>query len=160
MNPAKLWPVAIAGVLAVTVAANVVLLVEAGDPERAGIEPDYYRRAVAWDSTMAEARRNAALGWSLAAELGDALPGGTPLTVRLTDARGRPLADAVIQVEALHNRDASHPVRARVAPDPDGGYAALLPLTHPGLWELRFAVECRGERFTARLRREAVGGAP
>jgi hypothetical protein len=90
MNGAKLWPIAVVSVLAVTVAANVVLLVQAGDPDAAGIEPDYYRRAVAWDSTLAQERRNISLGWQLAAELGVATPAGTPLIVRLTGPDGVP----------------------------------------------------------------------
>ena len=160
MNAAKLWPVAIVGVLAVTVAANVVLLVKAGDPVAAGIEPDYYRRAVAWDSTMAQERHNAALGWQLGAELGTAPPGGPPLVVRLTDPTGLPLAGAAIEVEAIHNREAARRVRATLHPAPDGEYTAKLPLAHRGLWELRFTVERAGERFTTRLRRETAGPTP
>lgn len=160
MNAAKLWPAAILGVLAVTVAANVVLLVEAGDPGAAGIEPDYYRRAVAWDSTMAQEDRNAALGWRLAAELGPMGTGGSPLVVRLTGADGRPLAGARIEVEAIHNLAAAHPVRAALVATDDGAYATSLPLPRRGLWELRFTVARAGERFTTRLRREAAGAAP
>lgn len=160
MNPAKLWPAAIVAVLAVTVAANVVLLIQAGDPTAAGIEPDYYRRAVAWDSTMAQERENAALGWRLAAELGRPMPKGTPLVVRLTDPTGRPLAGATIEVEAIHNRAAGDPVRAKVHPAPNGEYAAILPLARRGLWELRFTIERAGQRFTTRLRRESAGPRP
>lgn len=160
MNAAKLWPAAILGVLGVTVAANVVLLVEAGDPGAAGIEPDYYRRAVAWDSTMAQEDRNAALGWRLAADLGPPAAGGSPLVVRLTDADGRRIAGARIDVEAIHNLAASHPVRATLDATEDGAYATRLPLPRRGLWELRFTVVRAGERFTARLRREAAGVAP
>lgn len=160
MSPARLWPLAIIGVLAVTVAANVVLLVAAGDPKSAGMEPDYYRRALAWDSTMAETRHNQALGWQLDAGLGETAPDGTPLAVRLTDAAGLPLDGAAITVEAIHNRDPMRPVRARLAAGAAGDYRTLLPLAHRGLWELRFTVERSGERFTARLRRDTAHPAP
>jgi nitrogen fixation protein FixH len=160
MNGAKLWPVAVVAVLAVTVAANIVLLVQAGDPGAAGIEPDYYRRAVAWDSTMAQERRNLSLGWRLAAELGVATPAGTPLVVRLAGPDGAPLDGATIEVEAIHNLEAARPALATLHPTPDGAYAAWLPLARRGRWELRFTVVRAGERFTARVHREAAEPTP
>jgi len=158
MNAARLWPIAIVGVLVVTVGANAVLLYQASDRDAAAVEPDYYRRAVAWDSTLAQRTRDAALGWRLAADLGVPGPEGTPLSVRLTDARGAVLADAAITVEAIHNAEGSRRLRAALRPGSDGAYVALLPLARRGLWELRFEVVRHGERFTAALRRE--GGRP
>jgi nitrogen fixation protein FixH len=160
MTPARLWPIAIVGVLGVTVAANVVLLVAAGDPKSGGMEPDYYRRALAWDSTMAEARHNEALGWRLEARLGQAIPAGWPLMVRLTDPDGLAIPEAAISVEAIHNRDPLRPVRARLDGGAGGDYRVVLPLTHRGLWELRFAAERHGERFTARLRLDTERPSP
>jgi nitrogen fixation protein FixH len=157
LNGAKLWPLAIVGVLVITVVANVAVLYEAGDRDAAAVEPDYYQKAVAWDSTLAQRTRDVALGWRLAAEFGAPGRDGTPLTVRLTDARGEALADAAIRVEAIHNAEGSRRLHAVLRPAPDGAYAAPLPLAHRGLWELRFEVVRHGERFTATLRREAGG---
>jgi nitrogen fixation protein FixH len=160
MNAARLWPMAIVGVLAITVGANVVLLYEAGGRDAAAIEPDYYRKAVAWDSTLARRAHDAALGWRLDADLGPPGRDGTPLAVRLTDASGAPLEDAAITVEAIHNAEGAHRLRAALRPAPGGGYATLLPLAHRGLWELRFDVTRGGEHFAATLRREAAGSRP
>jgi nitrogen fixation protein FixH len=160
MNAARLWPVAIVGVLAVTVGANVVLLYEAHGRDAAAIEPDYYRRALAWDSTLAQRARDLALGWRLEAHLGEPGPAGTPLTVRLIDADGAPLADATVSVEAIHNAEGARRVRATLRPDHDGVHHALLPLAHRGLWELRFEAVRRGERFTATVRAETAGRRP
>jgi nitrogen fixation protein FixH len=162
MRAAKLWPLAVVAVLVVTIGANVLIYYLARDPGAAVVERDYYRRAVGWDSTMAQARRNAALGWRLEAGLGTVTPAGATLTVRLTDRAGAPLAGAVVRVEAVHNRDAAHPVAAALAPGGDGAYAATLPLRRLGMWELRFEVTRGAERFTQSLRREAAGraGAP
>ena len=161
MSPARLWPVAIVGVLAVTVAANAVLFYAASDREAAAVEPDYYRRAVAWDSTRAQERRNQALGWRLVAELGAPGPEGTPLGVLLVDAEGLPIEDATVSVEAIHNREATRPIRATLAPTAEDapareGYAVTLPLPRRGLWELRFVARRGDERFTADLRLESV----
>ena len=160
MNAAKLWPLAIVGVLAITVGANVVLLYQASGRDAAAVEPDYYRKAVAWDSTLAQQAKNAALGWRLDADFGAPGRDGTPLTVRLADARGTALADAAITVEAVHNAEGSRRLHAVLRPAPGGAYAVTLPLAHRGLWELRFEVMRSGERFTATLRREAEGTAP
>jgi nitrogen fixation protein FixH len=156
MRAARLWPLAVVVVLAVTVGANAVVFWLAGDRDAAVVEHDYYRRAVGWDSTMAQERRNVELGWRLQADLGALAPAGAPLCVRLADRAGAPLAGAAIRVEALHNRDAAHPVTARLAPTADGGYAARLPLRRPGMWELRFTVTRGRDRFTRALRREAT----
>ncbi len=51
MKGDRLWPAALVGVLAVTILANVGLLWFAGRGDGAGVEPDYYRRALAWAST-------------------------------------------------------------------------------------------------------------
>ena len=41
MKAARLWPLALAAVLAITVAANFWLLWAANDDQRLAIEPDY-----------------------------------------------------------------------------------------------------------------------
>ncbi|MEZ4456629.1 MAG: FixH family protein [Gemmatimonadales bacterium] len=56
------------GVLAITVGANGYMLYEA-NRGMAAVEPDYYQKAVDFDSTMAQARRNASLGWRVDAAL-------------------------------------------------------------------------------------------
>jgi nitrogen fixation protein FixH len=160
MNAARLWPLAIVGVLAITVGANAVLLYQAGDRDAAVVEPDYYRKAVAWDSTLAQRAHDAALGWRLEAALGAPGSDGLPLAARLTDARGTPLADAIVTVEAIHNAEGSHRLHATLRPGPGGTYLTTLPSMHRGLWELRFQVVRGGERFTVALRREAEGTAP
>lgn len=154
MKPAALWPVAIAGVLAVTVAANVAVMVLAGGPDRAPIEPDYYRKAVAWDSTLAQDDRDAALGWTLDARLEPHADGAMWIEARLAGRDGAPLDGAAIDVEAIHNR-APRPEVARLAPAGVGGYRARLPVARPGLWELRFTAIRAGVRFTHTVRLDA-----
>ena len=156
MKPAALWPAAIVGVLAVTVIANVALLITARDPHAAAIEPDYYRKAVRWDSTLAEARRGAALGWRLDAEILEPSPDGALLRVTLRDRGGRPLDGARVNVVAIHNLEADAPVTAEPIGVGDGIYEVRLALRHPGEWELRLAATRGGDRFVTSLRREAL----
>jgi nitrogen fixation protein FixH len=154
MRAASWWPVAIVGVLGATVVANVFMLVAAGDPNGAAVEPDYYRRAVAWDSTLAQERRNQELGWRIEAAFGEAGAEGTPLSVRLADSAGAPVPGASVRVTAIHNLEAPRRVTAELPAISAGLHEGRLPLARPGLWELRFEVERGSERFTAALRRD------
>jgi nitrogen fixation protein FixH len=153
MKPAALWPAAVIGALVVTVAANVVLLMAANDPRHAVVEPGYYRKAIAWDSTMAQEGRNEALGWTVAANL-ESTPGGAVLRARLADRAALPLSGARVTVEGIHNLDSGTRVRGELRETSAGRYEATLPLRRRGLWELRFTVNRLGERFTADLRQD------
>lgn len=156
---ARAWPLAIAGVLGVTVIANGYLIYQANDRDAAVVEPDYYRKALAWDSTLAERRHDADLGWRIEASIGP-VGRGADVRARLTDRDGRAIEGASVVVHAIHNLDAGHPVVATLPDAGDGLYVARLPLRFAGLWELRFAVTRRGEHFTADARCDAPRAAP
>jgi len=157
MRPGQWWPLALAAVLGVTVAANVFLLYAANDRNAAVVEPDYYRKAVAWDSTAAQSAENDALGWRLDAAILPLAADGTGMVqVRLAREDGTPVTGARVACTAIHNLDAAHRPRAEIVLDASGAGTLELPLRHAGLWELRFSVTHGDERFTASLRREAV----
>src|SRR6476620_3496327 len=96
------WPIAITTVLGTTVAANIwVMRIERADPAFA-IAADYYRKAVAWDSTLAQARRDSILGWHLTPVLQIvAATGKARLSATLTDSLGAPISGAGVKVAAL-----------------------------------------------------------
>ena len=126
------------------------------DPSFA-VEKDYYKKAIDWDSTQAQAAENARLGWNvdLAVEPGKS---ELVLVVHPKDAQGAPIRGADVRVEAFANARAAHIVKADFRPQADGALAASVPLVRPGLWEFRFVVEAAGRRFTQVVRRD-VGGA-
>ena len=158
MNPARLWPVAIVGVLAITVGANAWILYEANrDPNATVVEPDYYRKAVAYDTTLGQERRDAALGWRLAAVPGAFESAGTPLAMTLADRDGRALAGAVVTLVAIHNLDAGHVVSARLVTDAEGRARERVAFDRTGLWELRFEVRLGAERFTTDVHCDVSG---
>ncbi len=157
MNGAKWWPLALAGVLGVTVVANVFILYAANDRNAAVVEPDYYRKAVAWDSTAARNEESAELGWHVDAAIDPIDPTRAGVVrVRVTDAGGAPLAGARVGCTAIHNLDAAHRPEAETVLDGNGAGAIRLPLHRAGLWELRFSVLNGTERFVVSLRRDAV----
>jgi len=151
----RLWPWGVGLVLGVTMAGNFWVMRLASADASFAIEPDYYRKAVAWDSTIAQAGRNTALGWHLDASLGRG-PAGSPggLEVILQSADGTPVDSATIRVEATHNARAAEILTADLRPTGRGRYRADLPTTRRGRWELRFTAVRGADHFTATLRRE------
>lgn len=160
MKPATLWPLAVVGVLAITVGANAWLVWKARDPNGAVIEPDYYRKAVAWDSLAARPGRSDALGWSADAAIGPAAGGGARVRATLADSLGAPVAGAAVGLEAVHNLAAATHVHATLAETAPGVYEAEAALGRPGLWELRLTATRGGDVFLVRLRRDAPRGSP
>jgi len=159
MRDGRLWPWGLGLVLAVTIAGNFWVMHVARSDASFAVEPDYYQKALAWDSTRAQEARNDALGWRLEAGLVPSGDGRARLDVSLRDAAGAPVAGATVAVEATHNARAADVVRATLDPDPAGGYTAELGAGRPGLWQLRFEVSRGAERFTATLRRDTSRGA-
>lgn len=153
------WPIGVAAILASTVGANVWVAVIAGSDPSFSIEPNYYEKAIAWDSTMAQARENQRLGWRIEPRLGEiSTARDTRLDVVLLDSAGSPIRDATVHVAAFFNARASHVLSATLARD-TADYTAQLPMTYAGEWELRFDVNRGREHFTNTTRIEAVAAA-
>ena len=144
------WPIGLTGVLAATVAANIWVAVIANDDPSFAIEPDYYKKAVAWDTTLAQARHNALLGWRLTTAMSAiASDGSSLLSARLTDSTGSAISGAVIRVAALAVARASDVHDMTLTPsDSSGNYAVRFDARRAGEWELRFDATLGAEHFT------------
>jgi hypothetical protein len=152
MNAARRWPIALGLVLALTIGANVLVYHLATRRDALAMEPDYYRKAVAWDSTQAVAARSRALGWRLTATLAGSATGPARFVATLSDRAGAAVAGARVRVEifavarADERRDT---VLAEVEP---GRYALALPAV-PAEWhEVRLSADRASERYVQRLR--------
>lgn len=157
MNAAKVWPLAIVGVLAVTVVANVVLLRAASGPDAATPEPDYYRRALAWDSTQAERVRSARLGWRASSEFAIA-DGAARVRVTLQDSLGAPVQGAAVSATGVHNLAPARPERWTLVEAEPGRYEAPVSLPHVGRWEVTVTATRDQERFVTMGHAESPGG--
>lgn len=153
------WPIGVAAILATTVGVNVWVAVIAGSDPSFSVEPNYYAKAIAWDSTMAQERENQRLGWRIEPRLGEiSAARDARLDVVLLDSTGAPIRDATVRVAAFFNARASHIVDATLQPNATD-YTTQLPMTHAGDWELRFDVRRGKEHFTNTTRIEAVAAA-
>jgi hypothetical protein len=156
MKRSHWWPIGITAVLLATVSANFGLLYVAGHDPSLSIEPNYYAKAIAWDSTMAQRTTNARLGWLVVPHLSAFAPdSGAALSVTVSDSTGVPIADATVTVSALYNGRASVVLESTLHQD-GGAYRTTLPISHRGQWELRFDVRHGTERFTNTMRVEAA----
>ena len=154
------WIIGVVVILALTVAANVWLITVASDDPSVALEPDYYQKGVAFDSTIAQGKRNAALGWRVTPALAPITDGrATELRVRLADSTGVAIAGATVKVEAMANARADVRLNATLAAD-GADYVVRLPIARAGLWEFRFSVTQGAQRFTTTERLDAVAATP
>ena len=118
-------------VLAVTVVANGVLLWRRASPAPPWSSRTTIGRRVAWDSTMAEAARSAALGWTLDSRLVPEPDGRAPHRGATDRSRG----PAARRGAGARRGDPqpgrrAHPVDATLAAT-EAAYAGTVPLAHP-----------------------------
>ncbi len=154
-------PIAVATILATTVAVNFGVLYVADHDPSFVIEKDYYQKAVHYDEEIDQELRNQQLGWNLSSSVAPIGSTGSDVNVRLTDAGGRPLTGATVRVSALFNARAADVLDATLsAPPGSNDYSARLPMRYAGEWELRFEAIHGADHFTAVRRFEvpAAGG--
>ena len=152
----RIWPTIVIAVLVIDVVVGLVLIRVATSDPHAAIEADYYQKAVTWDSTLAQASRNSALGWTLDPTLGAiSASHEAPFTLLLHDGTGAVVTGASILIEAMQVAHADDIVRAALLATPNGGYGAALPIGRPGLWEVRIVATRGSDRFTADIRLDA-----
>jgi nitrogen fixation protein FixH len=144
------------GGMGVVVAVNAVFVWLALSTFTGTTVPRAFERGRQYDLVMAEAARQAALGWQVEVALA-----GNRLTVTAHDAEGRPLTATV--AGALHRplQDLALPVAFRPVGSGRWTGAAEIPL--PGQWEARITVTAPDgthKDVTRRLfvPREALGG--
>ena len=148
IKPGVLWPAVIAGALGLHVIGSLVMVYFATSNESYAVEPDYYRKALAWNDKRAQDRRNTELGWQLEFTVEPVAAGADPvLRAALTDAAGAPVTGARVAVEAFSNVRRDDVLTSTLAPS-DSGYESALPMRGNGLWEFRFTVTRDDEFFT------------
>lgn len=151
------WPIGITIILGATVAANLWVMRVANDDPSFAIEPDYYRKAVQFDSTMAQERANLSLGWAARSTIAPIAPDeATELAVALLDAQAAPLSGARVAVMARFNARANDTLTAVLTEAAPGHYRTTLPIRHPGEWEVRVDASKGGARFSTSSRVTAV----
>lgn len=157
MKPGMGWPIGVIVILAASMAANILMMRIANDDPSFAVEPDYYRKAVLYDSTLAQTHRNLDLGWGVQA-FADSIARGRPTRLRvvLRDERAQPLLGAVVDATVLFNARANDLATATLTDEGAGVYSATFPINTPGEWEVRVNVTRDTSHFTSSTRLTAV----
>ena len=145
------WPVGITLLLTVFVGGNLMMMHVAGNDPSFAVEPDYYKKAVAFDSTMAEEQRSVALRWTAAA----AIARGT-LVVTIVDSLLAPVTSANVTVQARFNARANEVLADTLVERSPGRYVAALDARHTGEWEVRIDARRGREHFVTSVRTEVA----
>jgi nitrogen fixation protein FixH len=134
---------------AVIVAVNATMVTFALRSFPGLADPAAYNHGIRYNAVLAEADRQAALGWQLAAELA---PAGDALVVRATRADGTPLEGLTLTGELTRPVDAPASVMVALAPAGAGLYRARVALPRAGQWELHVVATAGTDRLDLRQR--------
>lgn len=161
MKPGMGWPIGIALILTTTVVGNLIVMRVANNDPSFAIEPDYYARSVAFDSTIAEERLSAKLGWVARSEISlDSASASEVVVVTLADSSGQPIEHATVTITAFYNARANDVIAATLMEISPGKYQAPLAIKFGGQWEVRVRATRVGagplrENFETTTRAEA-----
>jgi len=150
VNGARWWPVALVAVLGLTVLVNVAVYWKANSDPSFAVEPDYYQRAVDWDSTVAARQRSDALQWRADVQLAPPQDGLAAITVTLSGRDGAPVDSAEVRVEASFNGDGARVYARQLTASGPGTYTARIPSVEQGLWRVDLTAARGTDRFVER----------
>jgi nitrogen fixation protein FixH len=153
-SAAKLWPWVPGLLLAGLIGTQLMVLASVLEDPSFSTESDYYRKAVDWDTRMAEQRRSRALGWAARTSAEMTGSAAAALEVRLVDAKGDVVRGAQVRALAFHNARASEKKALQLAEVSPGVYRAALGRARPGLWEARLSATRGAEAYATTLRFE------
>jgi hypothetical protein len=157
MKAEKFWawlPALLLG--AMFVGLGTMAYVAIDDPHFA-LEPNYYDKAIHWDDAQARAQSSSKTGLSAElAPLAIGQGGDVSVELRLSDREARPVAGAVVALEAFPNAYASRVQRLLLQETAPGVYRGNLRGAAVGLWELRLSATQGALRFQQVLRRDVA----
>lgn len=133
------WPALVIALLLMNLALAVVAVYYATTDKTFAVEPDYYRKAMRWDSYAAMRDASAKLGWTVNARVESTVtPTGKPrLVVHVVDKEQKEVSDVQLRAIAFHRARASDRLELALANAGGGVYECEAAMDRPGLWEVR-----------------------
>jgi len=125
----------------------------ASSDRSAGVEPDYYARALNYDRVINQRAENLKLGWGAEALLTETPNGGSGgrsavLRVKLVDREGMIVRDALLRAEAFSNLRSAERNALQLRETGDG-YVATVPVSAGGQWRVRLTATRGADKFTS-----------
>ena len=148
----SIWPGMIFVLIGINVCVVATTVYFAHADRSFAVERDYYQKAVAWNQNAQQIQRNHELGWhpALTIEPG-AVATHRVLVVRVTDADGQPIEQALVSLSAFPSVRASQRQELILLEHASGEYRAMLSSAMNGLWEFRFVIRRGDEVFTSSI---------
>ncbi len=147
----RIWVAWILGLLSINfTVVGFTVYFAISDPS-AAVEPDYYRKALAWDQTARQIQHNRKLGWSAhVAFQASAGGGGQSLRVDLRNKLGEPIAGATIECEYFANTNSGKrsTVTLESLGSEPGAYRGSVNVDRAGLWHVRVRARTAVDVFT------------
>jgi len=125
----------------VVISVNMAFVYFALDSWTGLVAQDSYRKGLAYNDTLADAERQAALGWKTAVGYD-----GTALTIRLIDENGNALlaSDITVVVRRPTHENMDLTVTMEAA---DNGYVAPVTFPEAGLWDVDVTIDRGADRY-------------
>jgi nitrogen fixation protein FixH len=119
-------------------AMGVVLYIAHRDPSFS-VEPEHYKKSLAWDITSARQQASLALGWTvtLASDVEVSTNGTRKLTCQIQNREGQPVHGAQVTVLAFAHARADRRLQTWLTEQEAGMYVGHPAMMRPGLWEFR-----------------------
>ena len=159
MKSGMQWPIGIVAILASSVVANLAFMRVANSDPAFAVEPDYYQRAVAYDTAMHEAQLSNALQWTAQVSIQVVDEARGEVRVELRDRNGAPILADSARADAFYIARANDVSRTILAPDSRRGvgfYIASIPVQHRGQWEVRIDARRGSEHFVMAVRTDVL----
>ena len=151
----RFWAWVPAGILVSLLGAQLIVLHFVLDDPSFALEPDYYKKAMAWDARREAERQSLALGWQSEFSV---TPSGKAsrmrLRVRLRGPDGSQISGAALRIVAFANARASGVQESELRESSPGVYEGEISSGRPGLWEFRLQAQRGKDTFQQVLRRE------
>jgi nitrogen fixation protein FixH len=147
------WPIIVISLLSVHLLLMLLVAAIATRDRSFAVIPDYYRNAIEWDQRQAQRRASEALGWKLTIEPSEQIDplGRRAIRFTLTDAQGRRVEAAFLDVSCFHHAHARDVVRVTLSATEPGRFAATLPMRYPGFWQFDIKATARDQMFTTSI---------
>ena len=143
----RFFPWAVVAALGVVIVVNVGMAWSALSTFPGTAVENTFDHSNDYDKVLAEAEREAALGWTLQV----ALDAGRPV-VTLTARDGTPLRDAQVSATAMRPLGPDQNTKLVFRAEAPGRYVAADALAAPGQWDLLFSASAGEQRFHATRR--------
>lgn len=133
------WPVFVVALLLINIVIASFAIYYASTDKTFAVEPDYYRKAMNWDSYAAMRDASVKLGWRLTPRVEPAPDASRKprFVLEVKDQMGKPVSDVQFRGLAFHHARAADRLDLALANSGNGVYECEAALNRPGLWEVR-----------------------